>query len=129
MYNVIDYLENSSLKYKDKIAVIYEDKNITYEKLNNYSKSGGSYFIDKNIFNELIFVFMDKNIDTLIAFFSCIYAGCYYSVINTEFPKERINEIINSTNVKYVITDDEHIDIAKVYFKNMNIININDLKK
>ena len=72
MFNVIDYLEESTSKYKDKIAVIEEDKKITYQELSSYSKNGASYFIDKNIFNELIVVFMDKSIDILISFFSTL---------------------------------------------------------
>lgn len=127
MYNVIDYLNDSSLKYPDKIAVIEEDKNITYKDLNAYSKCGGTYLIDNNI-NGLVLVFMDKGIDTLIGFFSCIYSNCYYSLINTELPQNRIENIINNTNSKYVITDDSHMELAKSYFNNLKIININDLK-
>ena len=128
MYNVIDYLEEDSIKYKDKTAVIYEDKSLTYNELNELSKKGGSYFIDKGLFNELIPVFMDKNIDTLISFFSSIYAGCYYSLINPEFPKNRIMDIIDTINPKYIITDSSHMDLAKEYFDGINIVNIEDLK-
>ena len=128
MYNVIDYLEEDSIKYKDKTAVIYEDKSLTYSKLNELSKKGGSYFIDKGLFNELIPVFMDKNIDTLISFFSSIYAGCYYSLINPEFPKNRIMDIINTIKPKYIITDSSHMDLAKEYFNGINIVDIEDLK-
>ena len=52
MYNVIDYLEASAKNYKDKIAVIEEDKKITYNELNIYCKKGGSYLADKT-FNEI----------------------------------------------------------------------------
>ena len=128
MYNVIDYLEQSTFKYKSKIAVIEEDKKITYDELNNYSKKGGSYFANKDIFNELIVVFMDKGIDALVAFFSSVYAGCHYSLINPELPQSRIEQIIKTTNSKYVITDDLHYDLANSYFKDLEIININDLK-
>ena len=68
MYNIIDYLEKSNKKYKDKIAIILEDKKISYEDLTNYSKRVGSY-LGKIIFNEPIIVFMDKGIDALISFF------------------------------------------------------------
>ena len=43
MYNVLDYLENSTKKYPRKIAVICEDKKITYSKLTSYSKKVGSF--------------------------------------------------------------------------------------
>ena len=129
MFNVIEYLEKSAYNYKDKIAAIEEDKKITYRSLNNYSKKAGSYLIDENLFNELIIVFMDKGINSLIAFFSCVYAGCYYTLLNPQFPKKRIEQILSVTNAKYVITDDQHMQLAKSYFKDLNILNINEIKK
>ena len=129
MFNVIDYLEESTSKYKDKIAVIEEDKKITYQELSSYSKNGASYFIDKNIFNELIVVFMDKSIDTLISFFSTVYAGCYYTLINPELPNTRIEQIISTTNAKYIITDDDNEEKANELFKDIEILSIKKLKE
>ena len=128
MYNVVDYLEQATMKNKDKIAVIEEDKRITYSDLTSYSKSGGTYFASKNVFNEIILVFMDKGINTLISFFSVVYGGCYYSLINPELPRPRIMQILKTTNAKYVITDDLHEKLANDYFEDLEIININTLK-
>lgn len=129
MFNVLDYLENSAAKFKNKIAVIEEEKNISYEELYHVSKRVGSYFATKNISNELIVVFMDKGIDTLISFFGSVYANCYYSLINPELPEVRINNIKETTNVKYIITNDEYEEIAKKYFEGLEIINIKTLKE
>ena len=129
MFNVLDYLENSAAKFKNKIAVIEEEKNISYEELYHMSKRVGSYFATKNISNELIVVFMDKGIDTLISFFGSVYANCYYSLINPELPEVRINNIKETTNVKYIITNDEYEEIAKKYFEDLEIINIKTLKE
>lgn len=128
MYNVIDYLENTVMNYKDKIAVIEEDKKITYFDLQNKSKMVGSYFAEKNVFNEPILIFMDKGIDTLIAFLGSVYAGCYYSLINPELPETRIEQIKKVTGSRFVITDYEHLEIAKAYFKDIEILNIDTLK-
>lgn len=125
---MVEYLESSSKKYPSKIAIIEEEKRIPYKDLNNYSKQGGTYFIDNNIVNELVLVFMDKGIDTLITFFSSIYAGCYYSLINPELPKSRIDQIIKATKAIYVVTDDVHEELAKKYFRGIKIINVNELK-
>lgn len=129
MFNVLDYLENSAAKFKNKIAVIEEEKNISYEELYHMSKRVGSYLATKNISNELIVVFMDKGIDTLLSFFGSVYANCYYSLINPELPEVRINNIKETTNVKYIITNDEYEEIAKKYFEDLEIINIKTLKE
>ena len=129
MHNVINYLEESSIKFKDKIAVIEEDKKITYDELNNYSKSGGTYFAKEKVFKEPIIIFMNKGIDALIGFFSSLYAGCHYSLIDPDLPKSRIEKIIDTTNSKYVITNSNYKDLANDYFRGLNILDIEDLKK
>ncbi len=128
MYNVIDYLKKSSELYKDKIAVIEEDKKITYEDFNKYSKIVGSY-IGSRIFNEPVIIFMDKGIDTLISFFGTIYAGCFYSLINPELPEARVLQIRDTLNAKIVITDSEHYEMASKYFSDLEVNKIEDLKK
>ena len=128
MYSVIDYLEESAKKHSKKIAVIEEEKRITYKDLNEYSKRVGSFIAKQNIFNEPIIVFMDKGIDTLIAFFGAVNAGCYYSLINPDFPESRITQIKDVINSRMVITDSNHLDLAKSYFKGLIIKDIKDLK-
>ena len=128
MNNVLEYLEKSCERYNEKIAVIEEEKSITYDDLLKYSKKVGSFLSSQKIFNSPIVIFMDKGIDTLISFFGSIYSSCFYTLINPEFPKERINNIIDVLNPEYVITNDLYIEYAKENFKNCNIYNINDLK-
>ncbi len=129
MYNVIEYLEKSAIKYPLKNAVIEEEKKITYNDLCMYSKKGGTYLLNNDIKNSMIIVFMDKGIDALISFFSCIYANCFYSLMNPELPQNRIDQILNSSNAKYVITNDEFNDLAEYYFKDIKVINVKELKK
>jgi amino acid adenylation domain-containing protein len=127
MYNVIEYLEESAKLHKNKIAIIEEDKSITYKDFNDYSKKGGTYLAKQGAFNEPILVFMDKGIDTLIAFFSIIYSGCYYSLINPELPQNRIEQIYKTTNARFIITDNAHEALEKKYF-DRTIINVSKLK-
>ena len=129
MFNVIDYLENSAKLHRSKIAVIEEDKKLTYSELNNYSKRVGSFIASKSIFNEPIIIFMDKGIDTLISFFGSVYAGCYYSLINPEFPESRIMQIKSVIKSRFVITDSEHLELAKKYFSDYTVEDIKELKK
>lgn len=128
MNSVLYYLEQTTKKYKDKIAIIEEEKSITYEKLTKYSMIVGSYYAEKKYFNKPVIIFMDKGIDTLISFFGVVYAGCFYSLINPDLPENRINHIKETLHAGYVITDDDHYEIATKYFQNIEINNIKDLK-
>ena len=128
MNNVLEYLENSVNKYSEKIAVIEEDKKLTYKELDDYSKRVGSFLVSNDIVNVPVVIFMDKGIDALISFFGVAYSSSYYTLINPEFPSERINQIIGVLNPKYVITSDNYKDSADTLFKDSKVFNINDLK-
>ena len=124
MYNVIDYLEKSAEKYGEKTAVIEEEKKVTYSELMKFSKSVGSYFVGQSVFNKPIVIFMDKGVDTLISFFGAVYAGCFYSLVNPEFPANRIEQIKNTINSDYVITDSAYVDLAKEYFPELRYLTL-----
>lgn len=129
MYNVIDYLKQSVAKNKEKIAVIEESNTITYEMLDDYSKRVGSTLGRKKEFNVPIAVFMDKGIDTLIAFLGVVYAGCYYSLLNPELPESRLKQIVDTLKTRCIITDSKNYDKALEYFNGLDILKIEDLKK
>ena len=86
MKNVLEYLNNSANKYPDKIAVIYEDEKITYMDFNNRCKSIGTFLCDKSEPCKSIVTFMEKDINSLSSFFGIVYAGCFYTFLNPEFP-------------------------------------------
>lgn len=124
---VLDYLEEATLKNKNKIAVIEEEKKITYEELLFHSKKIGSYLLDFVKMNEPVIVFMDKGIETLEIFFGILYAGGCYSLINPELPASRLkltNEVLKS---KVVITNEENYLKAKENYGELTVLKIDEI--
>lgn len=128
MYNILDYLEKTSEKSPTKIAIKCLENTITYEEFVRTCKKGGSFLANKIGMREPVCIFMEKGIDTLIAFFSTVYAGCFYSLINPEFPENRILDIVHVLESKIVLTDDAHEEVAKKIFRSLEVVNVRDLK-
>lgn len=124
MKQVLEYLEKND---KNKTAVICENESITYGELISKSKLVGSNLINKVKINEPVIVFMDKGITTLEVFFGILYSGGCYSLVNPEFPQNRIKSILNTLEAKYVITNIENYEKAKEVFNEINIIKCEDL--
>ena len=59
MNSVLSYLEETTRKNKNKIAVIEESKKITYEELSKYSMVVGSHYAEKEYFS-----LMDCSLET-----------------------------------------------------------------
>lgn len=129
MKTVLEYLENSTNKNSEKIAVIDEFGKYTYKELTNLSKKIGTgltkYFIPRNP----VPVLMEKGKDTLACFFGAVYAGCFYVLLNPDLPKVRLEHIVNVLGAKNIVTDKVHQEIATELIDEKNILYVEDLQK
>ncbi|MCR4874335.1 MAG: amino acid adenylation domain-containing protein [Clostridia bacterium] len=101
--NVLEFLENSANNYPDKIAFADDKVSITYKDLVQKARAYGSYLATKVEPTQPIAILGDKSVDSIISFFSCVYAGCFYVPLNTRHPKERIQLILDTLDKPYVI--------------------------
>ena len=118
---VFSYLEDTCMKYKDEY--------LTYNDfLTNVYVVGTSLSKDV-INNEPIVVFMDKGINSLESFFGILYSGGCYSLINPEFPDDRIKQIKEVLKVKKIITCEKYYERAINLFNDCKVFKIDELKK
>ena len=125
MKNVLEYLEN----VKTNNLVIDKNGSISYQKLLENSKKIGSglgKFV-KN--NDPVPVYMEKGISALEVFMGALYSGGFYSLLNVGLPKMRLEQIINVLDVDYIVTDNEHLEDAKEFFPDKELILYEDLIK
>lgn len=130
--NIPALIEDHSKKFPRKIAISYEQKNITYNKLKIESDNLANYLIQKGIRqHEYVAVFQDRSIDMLISILGVLKAGGVYIPIDINYPIERVKYILENSNCKTLITKRK---IAKSFhlqqfFKQLNIIEIDQEKK
>ena len=129
MKSVLEYLEKTEAKYSSKIAVIEENKNITYKELVENSKKVGSSLITDILPREPVAIVMEKGINALISFFGTIYAGGFYCLLNPELPTARLEKILEKLEAKVIITEKENINIAREIGKENKILLIEDVLK
>ena len=127
MKNVLEYLEQSESKYSNKIAVIEEEKTITYKELVAKSKRIASGLINNTNIRKPIPVLLEKGINALSAFFGAIYAGDFYVLLNQDLPVTRLKDIYETLDTNILITDKEHLELAKE-ISNDTILLIEDLE-
>ncbi len=124
---VLEYLEKSTKTIPKKIAVIENDKTLTYEELVSLSKIVSSSIIELSLPRKPIGIFMEKGINALVSFFASLYSGCFYSLINPDLPDSRINSIYESLNPSVIITTQALKDKASILFKKTNILVFEDI--
>lgn len=127
MNHVLHFLDDTTQKFKNKIAVIEEEKSCTYAQLQQDSKALATYLLYQKISHQPIIVFMKKGIYALNAFFGSAYAGNFYSLLDPGLPKERIQQIQSILDSPIVLTTKEYESQASLIFQDTTICCIEDV--
>ena len=91
--NVLEFLENSANNFPDKIAFADEGNSVTYAELTAKAKRMAVGISKKTVSRSPVAVLGGKKIETVIAFFACVYAGCFYVPLNPAHPECRLRQI------------------------------------
>jgi acyl-CoA ligase (AMP-forming) (exosortase A-associated) len=103
-YLIHHLLENSAVKYSDKVAVRHDNKHITYQELMEDSKKMGSLIKKFGIGEgERVGILLDKSIEQVFSFFGTSFADAVSVFINPVLKKEQVEHIIRDCDAKLLI--------------------------
>jgi non-ribosomal peptide synthetase component F len=123
IFNVLQYLEESSEKSPGKIVLTDEYGKVTYSELVSDARKIGTYISSRigGETNKPVAVLIDRNLLSITAFFGVVYAGCFYVPIDMSMPKERIDTILGTLSPVLTIdcrpgvqTDDDGIRVKEI---------------
>lgn len=120
----INEIENFALD-STRIAQIYDDTQLTYKELKNYSDALASFIIDKYSNDKTpILIYGHKEHEVLVSFFACSKSGHAYIPIDITFPSGRVIDIIESSGAKLLI------NISGISIKNtdIEILSLQDIR-
>ncbi len=121
---IIKYFEEEAEKEPDKIALICNNKKITYGELNEKSTKLAFKLKEFDIKeNDIVGIMINRSVEMVIGIFAILKADATYLPIDPEYPLERINYMIADSNAKVVLIDDK---IKKDDFKNCLLVNVNE---
>ena len=103
--NILEYLENTAVTHKDKLAFSNGKEGLTFGEAHLRSRAIGSFLCDNGYYRQPIAIIMDKHPNTLTAFWGTIYAGCFYACIDEKMPQARILAIFEKFKPKAIICD------------------------
>lgn len=96
----------------NNIALIGDKKKITYKELNEESNRRAHYLVSKGAkCEDFIGIVMDHSTDMIINIFAVIKSGAAYIAIEPTFPRERINNIIEQADIKFLFTQHKYKNI------------------
>ncbi|MDQ5920713.1 MAG: hypothetical protein QG673_769 [Pseudomonadota bacterium] len=102
--------EQQAAKTPNSIAVVYQNKQLTYQELNDRSNQLAHYLINTYQIqsDDLIALCLSQNEHTLIAILGVLKSGGAYVPIDPNYPLERIRSIIDDVKPKVLLTNTVH---------------------
>lgn len=96
--------ENNASNYPNKIAISDGKKSITYSELNNMANRIASELLKNGLHvEESVGIYMDRRIEFIASVLGILKAGGVFISLDTDYPQNRIDFIVNDSKIKYVI--------------------------
>ena len=122
--NILDYLEQSAIHYPDKIAFADETSACTYKELRRTAKSVGTKLTNYVPPRSPVPVFMEKRVETIYAFLGAVYAGCFYVLLDSKLPSERLKQILQTLQSEVLVLHPDYEKQFKALEYERNVVNI-----
>lgn len=101
---VVDYFEEQVKKTPDNIALVFEDKEFTYKKLNEEANKLAHHLVSLGIKNnDIIGIMVHRSPEMIIGLLAILKVGACYLPIDPEYPTDRINYILQDSNAKTLL--------------------------
>ncbi|MCC9020570.1 non-ribosomal peptide synthetase [Flavobacterium lipolyticum] len=113
---LIGLFQKQVLETPEQTALVFEDKKITYQELDEVSNKLGNYLKKKYGIkpNEFVGVKLDRSEWNVISLLGILKSGGVYVPIDIAYPEERIDYIIENSDCKLVIDSDEIYDFRSM---------------
>jgi amino acid adenylation domain-containing protein len=90
----------------DAIAVVFADKQLTYQQLNARANRWARHLVELGVGAETIVALMcDRNLDFLTAMLAVFKAGGAYLPLNPEHPAERVQQVLLQSQVPLLLVE------------------------
>ena len=125
--NVLSYLEHSAAAMPEKPAAADETCEYSYRQLLENSARVGTALSGRIAPGQPVGVYMEKCADALFAFFGAVYAGGFYSVLNTELPAQRLQQITGVLKPALIVTTEALKPKAEALFPDFSLLTLERL--
>lgn len=119
------YIEKQTLKTPNSIAACFEKTTISYYLLDKKANQLAHLLIDKGVRpNDIIGLYIGRSLEMVISILGILKSGAAYLPLDIHYPEKRINYILENSQAKFLITNEQSIS---KYAYHGEIINITEI--
>lgn len=109
--NIHQLFEEQVERTPDSIALIFEDKTMTYRELNQKANQLAYALRRKGLKKQdIVGIMIKRSFEMIIGILAVLKSGCAYIPIDPKFPKSRIEYMLEDSNSKFLLTQKDLLD-------------------
>lgn len=125
--NVLEFLEETECKFPNKQAFGDDKEDISFAVLKESAMIIGTFLSQRIEIGSPVVFLMDKSVKAICGMLGAVYAGGFYTTIDTKQPESRTRSILNTLMPKVILTDKESYEKAMRYEDCADIICVEDI--
>ena len=106
-----ELIEAQAERTPDAVAVVFEDKELTYRELNARANQLAHYLKSVGVVPDmLIGVYLERSIEMVVALLGILKAGGAYVPLDPTYPIERLSVMVEDAQLSIIVTQPELIE-------------------
>ncbi|ASS74665.1 hypothetical protein CIG75_06565 [Tumebacillus algifaecis] len=105
-----EQFEAQVAKTPEKVALVFEEQQLTYAELNDRANEVARYLIEQCGVGpgRRVGIFIERSLELVVGLFGILKSGAAYVPLDPSYPAERIAYVLHDANVHALVTLDRH---------------------
>ncbi|MBQ9894376.1 MAG: amino acid adenylation domain-containing protein [Ruminococcus sp.] len=110
---VVELFDEQVKRTPDNIALVFEGKEMTYAELDERANRLANTLVEKGVKSgDYVALFIERSFEMVIGIYGIIKAGGIYVPINTMYPEDRVEYIINDCGAKILLCGATSLEVG-----------------
>jgi tyrocidine synthetase-3 len=119
---IYELFEEQVERTPENIAVVFQEKKLTYRELNEKSNQLARVLIDKGVQPDTIVgIMVERSLEMIIGILGILKSGGAYLPIDLSYPEERIDFMLEDSNIEIIVTQKDLTSNLKVKLEMIEI--------
>ncbi|CAM1358752.1 amino acid adenylation domain-containing protein [Tenacibaculum xiamenense] len=106
---VLELFKEQVHKTPNAIALVFENKKLTYQELDYQSDIVASFLVEKGIqINDKIGICIERSSEMILGVLAILKTGAAYVPIDPEYPQNRIDHMIEDSGIQLLLTNEKY---------------------
>jgi len=111
---VQNFLEDSTARIPDKVALVCGDLRLTYQEFNSQADHLAARLMNMGVRRQdRVCIFLDNSVESVVSLFGILKAGGIFSILSPTMKSKKLNYILKDSGARILITHTNKARIVK----------------